>query len=104
MPLGRPILALSLLVLVACGSTPSLDPVLTIERGAARSHTTERPDFGTLALRVTADGEFELAATLTVPLSRLRNMSVTSGAVGSHRFARSAFFRKRVRNESLQRH
>ncbi|MBK8588897.1 MAG: hypothetical protein IPN77_07180 [Sandaracinaceae bacterium] len=65
MPLGRPILALSLLVLVACGSTPSLDPVLTIERGAARSHTTERPDFGTLALRVTADRVHRLQASRT---------------------------------------
>ena len=65
MPLGRPVTALSLLVLVACGSTPSLDPVLTIERGAARSHTTERPDFGTLALRVTADRVHRLQASRT---------------------------------------
>lgn len=51
----RSLLVSSLLALVACTSSPTADPDQLVADGVAHTRYTERPEFGTLMLRVAGD-------------------------------------------------
>ena len=56
----RSLLVSSLLALVACTSSPTADPDQLVADGVAHTRYTERPEFGTLMLRVAGDRLYRL--------------------------------------------
>ena len=68
----------SLVSLVACERAPDVDPALVVTEGVAHTRYTPRPEFGTLALRVTADRVYRLQSVRLADGDHRRRFVVAS--------------------------